>query len=281
MQNPLPYLEWPVVADDDPRDRGAIRQGNADRPGGQFVRGRTRELAVEREDRLGLLERMDHDTSQHRADGMELVLEGSDHAKVPAATPHAPEEVGVLCGAGREELAVGRDEIDREQVIGSQAVLACQVAPATAKGESGDAGRGDLAPGRGQAKGLRLVVELAPGEARLSTGCAAHGIDAHTLHAREVKHHAAVAHRVARDVMAAPAHRHQELVRAGEIDALDHVGNAGTAGDEGWAPVDHAIPDGAGRVVTGIASAQQWTAQAGPAMLRQRLPQALFPRLCS
>ena len=66
------------------------------------------ELAVEREDRLGLLERMDHDTGQHRADGMELVLEGGDHAKVPAATPHAPEEVGVLCGAGRQELPVGQ-----------------------------------------------------------------------------------------------------------------------------------------------------------------------------
>ena len=111
------------------------------------------------------------------------------------------------------------DEIGREQVIGGQAVLACQVAPAAAEGESGDAGRGDLAPGGGQAKGLRLVVELAPGEARLSTGRAAHGIDAHTLHAREVKHQAAVAHRIARGVMAAPAHRHQELVRPGEIDA--------------------------------------------------------------
>ena len=217
FEDPFPCLEWPVVADDDPRDRGAIRQGNADRPGGQFVRGRPGELAVEREDRLGLLERMDHDTGQHRADRMELVLEGGDDAKVPAATPHAPEEVGVLRGAGREELAVGRDEIDREQVIGGQAVLACQIAPAAAEGEPGDAGRGDLAPGGGQAEGLRLVVELAPGEARLGTGCAAHGIDAHALHARQVEHQAAVAHRIARGVMAAPAHRHQQMVRPGEM----------------------------------------------------------------
>src|SRR5438132_5666721 len=99
---------------------------------------------------------------------MELVLEGGDHAKVPAATPHAPEEVSVFRGAGREQLAVGRHHIDREEVIGSQAVPACQIAPTATEGESGDAGCGDLAPGGGQAKRLGLVVELAPGQARLS-----------------------------------------------------------------------------------------------------------------
>jgi hypothetical protein len=109
--------------------------------------------------------------------------------------------------------------------------------------------------------------------------CAAHGIDAHTLHARQVKHHAAVAHRVARGVMAAPAHRHQKLVRPREIDALDHVGNASTAGNEGWASVDHTIPDGAGLVVTGIASAQQWTAQAGLKCFDNSFPEHRF-RAC-
>jgi hypothetical protein len=52
---------------------------------------------------------------------MELVLEGGDDAKVSAATPQAPEEVCVLSGTGRKQLAIGRDEINRQKVIGVQA----------------------------------------------------------------------------------------------------------------------------------------------------------------
>src|SRR5205823_12061853 len=144
-------------------------------------------------------------------------------------------------------------------VIGSQAVPACQIAPTATEGESGDAGCGDLAPGGGQAKRLGLVVELAPGQARLSTGRAPHGTDAHALHARQAKHYAAVAYRIASAVVAAPAHRHQQRMRPGEIDAVDDVGHASAAGNQGRTPVDHAIPDRAGLMVTGIANVQQWT----------------------
>ena len=53
---------------------------------------------------------------------MELVLEGGHDAEVPTAAPHAPEEVCVLGGVGGEELAVSRDDIDGEKIIGGQAV---------------------------------------------------------------------------------------------------------------------------------------------------------------
>jgi hypothetical protein len=64
---------------------------------------------------------IDQHPAQHRADGMELVLEGGHDTKVPAAAPHAPEQVGVLGGAGGEALAVRRDEIDGAEVIGGHA----------------------------------------------------------------------------------------------------------------------------------------------------------------
>jgi hypothetical protein len=84
------------------------------------------------EDGLGVLERMDDDTGQYRADPVELVLEGGDDAKVSAATPQALEAVFVLSGTGRKQLAIGRTEINRQKVIGGQAVHPRQIAPAAA-----------------------------------------------------------------------------------------------------------------------------------------------------
>jgi len=59
------------------------------------------------------------------ASSSKLILEGGDDTKVPAAAQHAPEQVRVLRDAGREELAVGCDEIDREEIVAGQAVPPC------------------------------------------------------------------------------------------------------------------------------------------------------------
>jgi hypothetical protein len=100
---------------------------------GQFIEDIAGELAVKCEDVSCLLEGIEHHATQHQgADRMELVLEGGDDAKVPAAS-HAPEESRVLGGTGGQEPAVGRDDIDGEEVIGDQAVLASQPADPTTK----------------------------------------------------------------------------------------------------------------------------------------------------
>jgi hypothetical protein len=49
--------------------------------------------------------------------------------------------------------------------------------------------------------------------------------------------------------VAAATQRNQQVVRTGEIDAVNHVGYLGTPRNQGWAPVDHAIKDFAGRIV--------------------------------
>src|SRR2546425_6477535 len=85
------FGECSTVANDDPHDWSSVRQANKDYPGSHLVRRRNRELAVELEDLRCLLERIRHDATQHRADCMELILEGGDDAKVPATTPYAPE----------------------------------------------------------------------------------------------------------------------------------------------------------------------------------------------
>ena len=55
---------------------------------------------------------------QHlRPDRVEPELERGDHAEVRAATAHPPEEIGMLGRAGGPKLAVGRHDVDGEEVV--------------------------------------------------------------------------------------------------------------------------------------------------------------------
>jgi len=188
---------------------------------------------------------------------MELVLKGGDHAKVAAATPDTPEEVWMLVGADVAELAVGSDDISGDEVVAGQAVAARQPADATTQGEASDASVSVSAAGGGEAEGLRLVVEFTPLDATLLLRGARGGFNPDALHPAQINHQATVAYAVARDVMATAAHRHQQTVGAGEVDRVDHVGDASAAGDEGGMLVDIGIPDLAGLIVAGIARTEQ------------------------
>ena len=64
--------------------------------------------------------------------GWSRYLEGGDDAEVAPAAPDAPEEVLVLCRADLAELAVGRDQIGRQEVVAGQAEATHQVAEAAA-----------------------------------------------------------------------------------------------------------------------------------------------------
>lgn len=90
---------------------------------------------------------------------------------------------------------------------------------------------------------------------------AALGIDPYAFHPRQVDHQAAVADRATGDIVAAAAHRHQKLVRTGEVDAIDDIGNPMTACDQCGPAVDHAVPDLAGIVVAGPTRAAQRSLQ--------------------
>jgi hypothetical protein len=57
--------------------------------------------------------------------------------------------------------------------------------------------------------------------------------------------------------VATTAHRDQKLMRACEIDGIDDVGNATTARDQRWSPINHAVPDLAGVIVTSVAGAEK------------------------
>ena len=66
------------------------------------------EVAVKGERFLRLAERIKQHPCQDRADGMELVFEGGDHAEVAAPTAQPPEEVGVLDSRSRSGACLRR-----------------------------------------------------------------------------------------------------------------------------------------------------------------------------
>src|SRR5262249_53591191 len=144
-----------------------------------------------------------------------------------------------------------------------QAVFARQPANAAPQGEAGDARVGISATGGGQAKGLCLMVEFPPLDAALGPSRTPGRVNPDALHPAQVNHQATVAHAVARDVMAAAAHRHQQLVGTGEVDRVDYIGGASAAGNECRPLVDIGIPDLAGLIVARITETEQGASQAG------------------
>jgi hypothetical protein len=68
-----------------------------------------------------VLARVEHRTGEHGGpDLVQRVLERGNHAKVAAAAAQRPKQVRVLVGAGPQESAVCRDDIRRDEVVGSQ-----------------------------------------------------------------------------------------------------------------------------------------------------------------
>src|SRR5260221_1491258 len=191
---------------------------------------------------------------------MEAILKRGDDAEVPATSSHPPEEVGVFGRVGRKPLPIGRDQIDRQEVIAREATLAHEETKAAAEGESCNACGRDETTGGCQAESLGLVVELTPGQARFRTSGASGQVDLYPFHPGQVDHEATIADGVAGDTVAAPSDRDEEVVGAGEIDGGDDICDSSTANDEGGVPVDHALPDPSGGFIAIVARAQKRTA---------------------
>ena len=143
---------------------------------GQLAAGALVDLAVGAQDLLGALERPgDQPAVDGRADLVQRKGERRDHAEVGARAADRPEQVGVLVAAGGADLAVGGDDLDREQVVDRPAEAARQIAEAAAERQARDADLREEAQRRGEAVALRGVVDVperepAPTVAVLASG---------------------------------------------------------------------------------------------------------------
>ena len=145
------------------------------------------------------------------------------------------------------------DDAGGHEVVGSESEFAAQPAESTAEGETGDSGRGINSGRRGEAMCLGRAIHIAQRCSRLDVSPAGRRVHPNFLHGGKVNHQAAVAHGVTGDVVAAATNGDDELVFAGILDGVHHVGLGAATHDERRLAVNHAVPDRAGFVVAGVA----------------------------
>ena len=156
-------------------------------------------------------------------DRMELERERGRDAEVAAAAVQRPEQVRVLVRAGGDPRPVGGHQLDRDEVVAGEAVLALQPARPAAEREPGDAGGRHPPAGGREPVLLRGAVELGPRAAGSDARGARLGIDLDLVHRPHVDHEAAVVQRHARDRVAARPHGDLQIPVAAEAQRRDHV----------------------------------------------------------
>src|SRR5205823_5660381 len=187
-------------------------------------------------------------------------LELRDDPEVAATAANAPEEVGVLVLARLDELAVRGNQVDGEQLVDGQAVLAHHPADAAAERQAGQAGVRDDPGWNGKAELLRLAVELPEQDAGLSPRGSRFRIDSDPLHRPKVDDQRVVGDRQPWEAVAAAADGDLHPRSARELDGRDHVGDAGAARDQGGTAADRAVPDAPLLVVERVARPHQLAA---------------------
>src|SRR5689334_7064667 len=91
----------------------------------QFIGGGLGEVSIEAEHFLSCTQRVGHYSSHdRRADGVELILEGSHDAEITATAAQSPKQVRILSAAGGQQAAISGDYIRRKKVVDRQAVFA-------------------------------------------------------------------------------------------------------------------------------------------------------------
>jgi hypothetical protein len=191
-----------------------------------------------------LLRLVDRDPdAHHRAEFVGTEGEPGDDAEVAAAAAQRPEELGVGFGIDLDDLAAGQDELERDEVVAGETVLAGEPADPAAERQAGhprlghDPGRDDQPVRRGRG------VDVAEPAAAARVHQPGLRIDGDLAQPGQVDGQAAVRHGLARHIVAAAADRRRQAVLAGHADRRDHVLGADAAQDQAGAPVDHGVPD--------------------------------------
>ena len=168
-------------------------------------------------DGLGRRRQDEHPAGRPRAASCSRKLEPRHDAEVAAAAADRPEQVGLVLGVDAEELAVGGDDLGREQDVDRQAVLAHEVADAAAERDPADADRAGVAePGRQAVLGGGRRVRRRRSGRPPAQAVRAVDVDVERVHVAQVEHDPAVDDAVAGGAVAAAADGERQPGLAGE-----------------------------------------------------------------
>ena len=211
------------------------------------------------------------------ANRVQPVLERGDDAEVAAAAAQRPEQVRRSRRRWRAtQLAVGGDDVGRQQVVAGQAVACAASQPMPPPSVSPAMPVVETTPAGGrQAERLRLAVELGPASRRPRRVRVRARRDRRGCPSSATGRSPGRRRRRAWPATLWPPPRtatSRSCSRAKRTAAID-VGGAGAAGDQRGPPVDHRVPDRAGGVVAVIARPEQLAAQTRPELLDSLLRQ--------
>ena len=129
----------------------------------------------------------------------------------------------MLAGAGDKQFATGGNDIGREQIIAAQAHF-----PANQPRPPGPMTAIPVSETEPWWPGRRPVFRdrILPGHPAFGSRWPSDRIDPDAA-MRQVDHQAAIAYRIAGDIMATTTHRYQELMGTGEVNCADDIGDPG------------------------------------------------------
>ena len=200
-----------------------------------------------------------------RPDLVRPELEVGDDPEVAAATANRPEQVRVLRRRRPADLAVGGDDLRREQVVDGQAARAAQPSHPTAQGEPADTGVTHQAGRHGQPVSLGGGIHVAQEGSTADPHPLGHRIDRDVVQPAQIDHETVVRDARARRCCArhrgrrspAPA-RSPNLTAAATSAALAHCAiKAGRRSIAG-------VPDRARRVVLVVGGFEHSTGHRRP-----------------
>src|SRR5579884_2278560 len=162
--------------------RLTVRSGHQVGMDSQFIWALPGVLTIEMEHLTCSCHRMDHASSEHPDQRVQLERKCSDDAKVTTASAHGPEEVWVFGRACHKQIPISRDDLDREQVVDGQAVSAREPAIAATQGEASEANMAHDPWRSCQDKLLSCTQELCIGQTWLGTCNALLRVNVNALH---------------------------------------------------------------------------------------------------
>ena len=177
-----------------------------------------------------------------RPDLVQAERELGDHAEVAAPATQRPEQLGVLVARCACDRSVGKDDLDRLEVVHRPAEATGEVSEAATQRQPGDAGERDEAERRREAVLLGRPIDVAEEGAGLDAREPRARIHLDRVLAGHVERHAAVGQREAGDVVSSTPDRQLDAVLRDEAHGADDVVDRCGPHDDRGSLRDHAVP---------------------------------------
>ena len=200
---------------------------------------------------------------------MQSELEGGHNPEVAPTAADTPEQIRVFGCIGRQHPAIGRHDVDREEVVDGQAVFAHQPADATTQCQTREARSSDGASRGRKSKFLCPGNEFKQPEPGLSARSTLNGVDRDAFHLREIDDDTAITDRVARRTMPATAYSNRKVLAAREFNCTHNIGVIRASNNEGRIAVNQSIPDPASAAVAIAARIEHFATQPGLELLKR------------